>query len=220
MFLSLGLASCQTEAENDVYPVISAFEAAQMVYAEDIRVIDVRTPEEFEKGHIRGASLINYHDKAFETQLSDLPRDEPLILHCQSGGRSGKSEKTLRRLGFENIHHLEAGFKGWSDESLPAAYSHSRPVFFLKNKIQTQPGKRTELIKILESATQALPGNLAYEIFPDNDTDDIIWIFEEWESADAHNASLQLPAIREFITEGRPLIRELRNIAMGQKLPR
>jgi quinol monooxygenase YgiN len=78
--------------------------------------------------------------------------------------------------------------------------------FGMIGKMKAQPGKRAELIAILGSGTGAMPGCRAYLIAEDAKDPDAIWITEVWEDASSHKASLQLPAVREAIAKGRPLI--------------
>jgi quinol monooxygenase YgiN len=78
--------------------------------------------------------------------------------------------------------------------------------FGMIGKIKAQPGKRAELIAILTSGTGTMPGCRAYLIAEDVKDVDAIWITEIWDDASSHKASLQLPAVREAITKGRPLI--------------
>lgn len=78
--------------------------------------------------------------------------------------------------------------------------------FGMIGKIKAQPGKRAELIAILTSGTGTMPGCRAYLIAEDVKDADAIWITEIWDDASSHKASLQLPAVRDAIAKGRPLI--------------
>jgi quinol monooxygenase YgiN len=78
--------------------------------------------------------------------------------------------------------------------------------FGMIGKIKAKPGTRAELIAILASGTGAMPGCLAYLIAEDAADPDAIWITELWDSKASHAASLQLPAVRDAIAKGRPLI--------------
>lgn len=78
--------------------------------------------------------------------------------------------------------------------------------FGMIGKMKAQPGKRAELIAILNSGTTAMPGCRAYLIAEDVKDADAIWITEIWDDASSHKASLQLPAVRAAIAKGRPLI--------------
>lgn len=79
-------------------------------------------------------------------------------------------------------------------------------LYGLIGKIKAKPGQRAALATILLAGTQSMPGCLSYVIANDGTDADGLWITEVWESAAAHAASLKLPAIRQAIAEGRPLI--------------
>lgn len=53
-----------------------------------------------------------------------------------------------------------------------------------------------------------MPGCLNYIVSKDSENEDVIWITEVWESKQSHQASLELPAVKEAISRGRPLIAE------------
>ena len=80
------------------------------------------------------------------------------------------------------------------------------PTFGMIGKIKAQPGKRAELIGILTSGTESMLGCLAYLVAEDAKDPDGVWITEIWDNKETHAASLQLPAVREAIARGRPLI--------------
>lgn len=91
--------------------------------------------------------------------------------------------------------------------ALAGEYAMEDPVpFGMIGKMKAQPGKRAELIAILNSGTSAMPGCRAYLIAEDVKDADAIWITEIWDDASSHKASLQLPAVRTAIAKGRPLI--------------
>jgi rhodanese-related sulfurtransferase len=78
-----------------------------------IRLLDVRTPGEFEAAHIPGAynvPLDTLHEHADEIRLAV---EEPVILICQSGGRARKAEEALRSAGMDQLHVLAGGVNGW-----------------------------------------------------------------------------------------------------------
>ena len=100
---------------------VEALEAQDVISTvPNIVVLDVRTPEEYDAGHISGGKNIDFFGSDFESQLSELDRDTPYLLHCKSGGRSTKVLKVMERLGFKNIYHLEGGFDAWKKANLNA----------------------------------------------------------------------------------------------------
>ncbi|MES2901906.1 MAG: putative quinol monooxygenase [Pseudomonadota bacterium] len=79
-------------------------------------------------------------------------------------------------------------------------------MYGLIGKINTKPGQRDALAAILLKGTSAMPGCLSYIVANDPKLADSLWITEVWDSAESHKASLALPAVKEALTQGRPLI--------------
>ena len=90
--------------------------------------------------------------------------------------------------------------------ALEAKMEEADPQYGLLGQMTAQPGKRAELVAILAEGTERMPGNIAYLIGEDSANADAIWIVELWDSKEAHATSLKLPAVREAIAKGRPLI--------------
>ena len=74
-------------------------------------ILDVRTTAEYEGGHIPGATLIPAGQ--LSQQLSELPTETPIVVHCQSGMRSPGAASLLRANGFENVLELAGGYPNW-----------------------------------------------------------------------------------------------------------
>ena len=79
-------------------------------------VLDIRTPAEFNEGHIPNAVNIDYKADSFESELDKLDRDTTYLMHCRSGRRSANSFETFKKLGFKNIIHMDDGILGWKEE--------------------------------------------------------------------------------------------------------
>ena len=73
-------------------------------------------------------------------------------------------------------------------------------------KMTAVAGQRDALISILLAGTTAMPGCLSYVIAKDPANANAIWITEVWDSEGSHKASLTLPAVKDAIARGRPLI--------------
>lgn len=81
-----------------------------------LQLIDVRTSEEFQEGHIEHAQNIDYfQEEAFRTYFTNYDKEEPLYLYCRSGNRSQKAAAILKEMGFEHIYDLEGGYTVWSE---------------------------------------------------------------------------------------------------------
>ncbi len=81
-------------------------------------VLDVRTPEEFEQGHIRKAVNLDFRAKDFEAQIAKLDRAKKYLVHCKSGGRSTSSLRVFEKLGFADVTHLDGGILAWESAGL------------------------------------------------------------------------------------------------------
>ena len=79
----------------------------------DVRLLDVRTPGEFESVHIRGAYNVPLDTLPEHTREIRTVTEAQVVLVCQSGQRAGKAEDALRAAGMSNLHVLEGGVNGW-----------------------------------------------------------------------------------------------------------
>lgn len=82
-------------------------------------ILDVRSPAEFEAGHIAGAINIP-HDQLTQriSELGISPSDE-VVVHCQSGRRAGMAEAALREAGYTNVRDLSGHMQAWNEAGMP-----------------------------------------------------------------------------------------------------
>lgn len=92
---------------------ITEFEQAD----KDYYLLDVRTPGEFNSGHIAGAD--NISSEVLMQNLSSIPTDKPIVLYCRSGNRSGTAAQQLKDAGFTEIYDIAGGTNAWSAAGLP-----------------------------------------------------------------------------------------------------
>ena len=88
----------------------------QALIAEGYTILDVRTPEEFEEGHIQGAQNINVKDDTFIIAIQKLCPSDTLLVYCRSGRRSLYAAQVMVSFGFQKIYDLEGGFLNWKKE--------------------------------------------------------------------------------------------------------
>jgi len=79
-------------------------------------LLDVRQPEEYEAGHIPGATLIPLGE--LEARQGELDRNKKIIAYCRSGRRSMAAAIALCGLGFNGVQHLDGGILDWSYETI------------------------------------------------------------------------------------------------------
>jgi hydroxyacylglutathione hydrolase len=74
-------------------------------------VLDVRSKDEHEAGHIPGATRL--HGGRVMWRLEELPRESTIVVHCQTGARSAVVASALRAAGLRDVVELEGGYEGW-----------------------------------------------------------------------------------------------------------
>jgi rhodanese-related sulfurtransferase len=106
--------SCMdTNFDNTEVKLITADEMQLILDLEDVQLVDLRTPAEFDEIHIVNAQNINFSSPTFEADISKLDKAKPVILYCKGGTRSAKCAQKLKSAGFEKIYDLEGGISKW-----------------------------------------------------------------------------------------------------------
>ena len=113
VILMLLFAGCSKQEAS--YQQISMAEAKdRMLQSSDYMIVDVRTVEEYNEGHIPGA--INIPNESITAAPSELPdKDQVLYVYCRSGNRSKQASSKLAKLGYTNIYEM-GGISSWPDE--------------------------------------------------------------------------------------------------------
>ncbi|MEP7339153.1 MAG: putative quinol monooxygenase [Acidobacteriota bacterium] len=92
----------------------------------------------------------------------------------------------------------------------------AQKMYGLIGKMAVVAGKRDELISILLEGVAGMPGCLSYVVAKDPADANAIWITEVWDSEQSHKASLSLPAVKQAIMRGKPLIAGFSNGAVTE----
>ncbi len=104
-------------SDQSLAPSISASElSARRALGTAPIVIDVRTPEEFARGHIPGAVNISWEDPE---RIAALDAPNGVALYCMVGPRARKGEAALLALGLDGVLHIEGGLAAWMSAGLP-----------------------------------------------------------------------------------------------------
>jgi thioredoxin 1 len=82
-------------------------------------IIDVRSQEEFDGGHIQNAQNMNWNGNNFDKQISNLDKSKPVLVYCLSGGRSSSAARKMRNDGFKEVYELDGGMMQWRNSNLP-----------------------------------------------------------------------------------------------------
>ncbi len=76
-------------------------------------LVDIRTPEEYQSGHIEGAINIDYYAPDFKEQVSKLDKNRKYLYYCRSGHRSGEAEILAETFNFAEVYELDGGINAW-----------------------------------------------------------------------------------------------------------
>ena len=110
-FLLLKPAGGGGEGEGKGLVNVGGTELQTVLDEGGVKVVDVRTPGEFQAGHIEGAENVPV-DQVASTAAS-WDRAQPLAVYCATGSRSTSAVQELQSMGFETIYHLSDGLVAW-----------------------------------------------------------------------------------------------------------
>ncbi|SNT33728.1 adenylyltransferase/sulfurtransferase MoeZ [Rhodococcoides kyotonense] len=117
-----GVVSDEAVAAADGSTITPVELAALMKDSDDVALIDVREPVEWDIAHIEGATLVPKGKILSGEALADLPQNRRIVLHCKTGIRSAEALAVLHDAGFADAVHLQGGIVAWAgqvDPSLP-----------------------------------------------------------------------------------------------------
>ncbi|MGN6569035.1 MAG: thioredoxin domain-containing protein [Flavipsychrobacter sp.] len=118
MAFAISCNSCSNAQEKKTSLTATEF-ADKMKAIPDANIVDVRTPEEYEKGHIKNALNYDWNGSSFEQQIATLDKSKPVFVYCLSGGRSAMAAEIMRDRGFKQVYEMKGGFMKWRAAGLP-----------------------------------------------------------------------------------------------------
>lgn len=107
----------ETPTLTSTTTVVDARTARQRLRDSHAFLLDVRGFDEFAAGHAEGAACIPLPD--LERRAGDIPTARPVLVMCQSGGRSALAAGRLRALGMDNVTDVQGGLNAWKEAGLP-----------------------------------------------------------------------------------------------------
>jgi phage shock protein E len=113
---ALLLAGCSTSPSA---MDLSVSEFSSKVTEAGVITLDVRTPGEFNEGHIEGALLVDFQSGNFENEIASLDKGKTYAVYCRSGNRSGQAVKVMSDAGFTDLYNLDGGVIDWASAGLP-----------------------------------------------------------------------------------------------------
>ena len=141
-FLTISLlflaANVFAQSKDKFLLSVNDFDAKLKEKTSIAQLIDVRTMEEYLRGHLKKATNLNFNDDNFEDLIkAKLDKTRPVFVYCFSGRRSADAATFLRDLGFKEVYDMAGGFAKWTSSSKPYASDNmtTQPIaaFTLEN---------------------------------------------------------------------------------------
>jgi rhodanese-related sulfurtransferase len=110
------LTGCSTSSSTNN---LSVTEFSSKTTESGVVTLDVRTPGEFNEGHVEGAQLIDFQSGNFENEIATLDKSKTYAVYCRSGSRSGQAVKVMSDAGFTSVYNLDGGVIDWTIAGLP-----------------------------------------------------------------------------------------------------
>lgn len=135
--LAFYVFTAQKEDNMSGYNNVNVKEASEMVKEDDIFILDVRTPSEFNSSHLKGATLIPLtntiglnlkSDQLLETRIDEVPKNKKVLVYCRTGRRSEAASKMLANAGYLEIYNMVGGINAWKDEGFPVVDSARKEI--------------------------------------------------------------------------------------------
>jgi len=111
----------KTQASKDIYPDKAWELISNNRDLNDLVIIDVSTPQEYEDLHLEGAINVNLISKFFKTRLEVMDKNKTYVVYCKVGGRSKIAQKLMQQFGFVAVYNIIGGTLLWEEEGLPFA---------------------------------------------------------------------------------------------------
>jgi rhodanese-related sulfurtransferase len=97
-----------------------------LINNEDYFIIDVRSKEEYNQGHLDGAFLIPVDE--IKKRVAEIPRNKPVIVYCKTGVRSLEAANILIKSGFKAVYDMKGGITEWQKKGYPVVKENSNAV--------------------------------------------------------------------------------------------
>lgn len=132
--------------------IISTSEFEQKINdKKNVQLIDVRTPGEYEKGHLIDAVNIDFKNADFKKQIQTLDKNKPVYLYCLVGGRSKAASEIFAKEGFKEVYDLEGGYMKWDSENKAVKVPVNK-----KDNVSSSAISYTEFEKLVNSEQPVL----------------------------------------------------------------
>ena len=125
-FFLLIFYSCQIFESTEII-VISDAELTE-IQDTDYILVDVRTREEYESGHIKDAIHFDFYSELFQKEILSIDKSSSIILYCRTQNRSTKTANYLKENGYKEIAVLQGGISKWIKNGNDLVYNFTNEI--------------------------------------------------------------------------------------------
>lgn len=160
IFVMAGLCSLSGCAKESEPKLLNPTQFGELIQTDaSVKLIDVRTPDEFSASHIPGAVNVNALDDNFvKTIVSEFSKNDELALYCRSGHRSAEAAEKLRQTGYA-VADLAGGILAWQQADLPLTADGIDYYY-------TKSGKTIKIEPLIHASIRITFGDMEIEVDP------------------------------------------------------
>lgn len=119
------------------------------VQSKNIQLLDVRTSNEYNQGHIAGSFQADWNNlEQFKERIASLDKQQPLYIYCLAGSRSSAAKKWLIKEGFKTVVNLQGGINAWNLEDLPLEGKKEVEQVNINEFLASLPTDKTVLVDV------------------------------------------------------------------------
>lgn len=116
----VALSACITaeKPEKAQYIDITAQQGKELIDRGEVFILDVRTQEEYDAGHIKGSTRIPVQDipaQELDEAIDKIPRDKKILVYCRTAQRSAQASEILVNNGFAQVYNMKGGIVEWTN---------------------------------------------------------------------------------------------------------
>ena len=111
----------KVQLSKDIFPTEAWELISKNGKSDDLVIIDVSTPQEYEALHLEGAINVSLLSRLFKARMDIMNKSKAYVVYCKVGGRSKVAQKLMRQFGFQTVYNIAGGTLLWEEEGLPFA---------------------------------------------------------------------------------------------------
>jgi rhodanese-related sulfurtransferase len=105
--------SCKENQSSSDIEIVTPEEMQQISEIEDVQLIDVRTPNEYNQDYIENFQNIDYLSPDFDQEIEKLDKSKPVLVYCKSGNLRNKCVVKMKKKGFVKVYDLDSEIAKW-----------------------------------------------------------------------------------------------------------